>query len=513
MSKNLLRATTTVSSMTFLSRILGFIRDVLVAQLFGTSAAVDAFYIAFKIPNFMRNLFAEGCFSQAFVPVLAEYRKTRSLSETKNFIQHISGNLALFLFLLSLIGILTAPLIVHLFAPGYIKDPWRYYCATSMLRITFPYIFFISLTALASAILNSFKFFAAPAFTPALLNIVFILTAIFLSPHLLVPVMSQAWGVLIAGLVQLSFLIFYLWKKKLLVLPRISFKDAGVNRVLKLMLPALFGASIGQISLLINTIFASFLVVGSVSWLYYSERLVFFPLGVFGVALATVVLPHLSAKHATQSKDDYSKAMDWGLRCNLIIALPAMIYLWVLALPLVISLFGYGHFTLSDASMTAKSVCAYGLGLPAFMLVKTLSAGFYAQQDTRTPVKIGVISIVVTIILNAVLVFPLAHVGLALASCLGSWLNAFLLLMQLRKKNIYHFSSVWKKFILQMGLANGFLAFLLYYLSGTQHAWFFHHAVWRLSQLGLLLGLGGLLYFLILWFLGLKISDYRIMSD
>lgn len=499
--------------MTFISRVLGFVRDALVAQMFGATASVDAFYVAFKIPNFMRNLFAEGCFSQAFVPVLAEYRTTKTETDTKRFISHVAGGLGFFLLILTILGVLLSPFIVMIFAPGYHIGSPRHTWATEMLRVTFPYLMLISLTALAGSVLNSYKHFAAPAFTPALLNIVFIATAIFLSPHLAIPIESQSWGVLIAGFVQLGFLVCCLWRYQLLVRPRLHFGDPGVNKVLKLMLPALFGASIGQLSLLINTIFASFLVVGSVSWLYYSERLVFFPLGVFGVALATVVLPHLSAKHATKSNQDYAHAMDWGIRCNLIIALPAMVALIVLAGPLILSLFGYGHFTAYDALMTRKSVLAYALGLPAFMLVKILSAGFYAQQDTKTPVKIGVISIISNMILNAILVFPLAHAGLALAASLGSWINVALLWWTLQRRGIYRLEKNWWKFSSQMLIANGLLASLLWWFAGNPSDWLSHHFIWRFIHLAVL-GISGLIvYFASLWLMGMRWKEYRIAHD
>jgi putative peptidoglycan lipid II flippase len=304
-----------------------------------------------------------------------------------------------------------------------------------------------------------------------------------------------------------------LWRKKLLVWPKLHLRDPGVNKVFKLMLPALFGASIGQLSLLVNTIFASFLIVGSVSWLYYSERLVFFPLGVFGVALATVVLPHLSAKHATQSSEDYAKAMDWGVRCNLLIGLPAMVYLLVLAAPLIIFLFAYGRLTPYDVFMIRKSVLAYSFGLPAFMLVKVLSTGFYARQNTKTPVKIGVISIVVTAILNAILVFPLAHAGLALASTLGSWLNVILLFIFLYRQRIYRMNKHWLKFALQMLVANTLLAYVLWFFAGDPQLWLKQHALVRFLRVMELLVLGGSVYLATLWLLGIRWRHYRLSTD
>ncbi len=496
--------------MTFTSRILGFVRDTLFAQYYGVNASVDAFLVAFKIPNFMRNLFAEGCFSQAFVPTLAEYKTVRSTDEVKLFIAHVAGALGLFLLFFTIVGIIFAPAIVTLFAPGYAFGTPRHQWATEMLRVTFPYLLLISLTAMASAVLNTFKYFASPAFTPALLNLCLIGAMLWLSPFFSVPVKAQAWGVLIAGFVQLGFLIFCLWRAKLFVRPRLHLGDRGVNRVLKLLLPALFGASVGQLSLLLNTIFASFLVVGSISWLYFSDRLVFFPLGVFGVALATVVLPHLSSKHATKSSKEYASALDWGIRCNLIIGLPAMVCLIVLSAPLIISLFGYGKFTFYDALMTQKSVLAYSFGLPSFMLVKVLSAAFFSRQDTKTPVKIGVIAILATMILNAILIWPLAHAGLALASSLGSWLNAFLLLWYLYKRQIYALQKHWRWFAVQMICANGVLGLVLWYLGGSPQIWFMHHWQWRFLHIIELTVVGLISYFGVLYLLGMRWQHYRL---
>lgn len=512
MSKSLLRSISTVSMMTFTSRILGFVRDTLCARYYGVNGSVDAFLVAFKIPNFMRNLFAEGCFSQAFVPILSEYKTLKKEDEIKLFISHVSGALALFLLLLTILGIVFAPALVTLFAPGFAHGSLRHEWASEMLRVTFPYIMLISLAAMASAVLNTFKYFMAPAFTPALLNITLIAAMIWLSPFFAIPVKAQAWGVLIAGIIQLGFLILCLKRVGLLVRPKFSFHDAGVNRVLKLLMPALFGASIGQLSLLVNTIFASFLVVGSVTWLYYSERLVFFPLGVFGVALATVVLPHLSSKHASKSQDGYIRALDWGLRCNLIIGLPAMICLIVLSAPLIISLFGYGKFTPHDVFMTQKSVLAYSFGLPSFMLVKVLSTAFFSRQNTKTPVKIGVVSIVSTMILNALLVWPLAHTGLALASSLGSWVNTLLLCYFLYRQKIYTFQKHWIKFGMQMLIANGILALILWYIAGPVQAWLTHHWLWRLLHMTELSVVGIVVYFGVLYLLGMRWQHYRLFD-
>lgn len=495
--------------MTMLSRILGFVRDTLVAQMFGATASVDAFLVAYKIPNFMRNLFAEGCFSQAFVPVLAEYKHQKSEAQLKAFVSYIMGSLGLVLLVITLIGIICAPLFIMLFAPGYRPGLPQFAMATDMLRITFPYLMLISLTAMAGAVLNSHNRFGSPAFTPVLLNLCLIAAALWLSPYCDIPVEAQAWGVLFAGFIQLFFQLPFLKEIGFLVRPQLNWKDPGVRRVLKLMIPALFGASIGQISLLINTIFASFLTVGSISWLYYSERLAYFPLGVFGVALATVVLPHLSAKHAQKSPQAFASTLDWGIKCNLLIGIPAAVTLMVLAGPLIISLFQYGKFTLHDVLMTRQSVLAYGIGLVAFMVVKVLSAGFYATQDIKTPVRLGVISIIANMILNALLVWPLAHAGLALAASLAAWLNAGLLLYSLYQKQIYRLQPGWGLFLSRLFFANAILGSVLWLWAGDMQHWLQWHWQQRLLHILYMGSAACLIYLASLWLLGLRYQHIR----
>ncbi len=499
--------------MTFLSRILGLVRDTLVAQIYGVNASVDAFYVAYKIPNFMRNLFAEGCFSQAFVPVLSEYKCKKNHDEVRTFISHIAGSLGSVLTIITLLGVIGTPFVVMAFAPGYVAGTPRFEWAAEMLRITFPYLLLVSMTALSGAVLNSYGVFGVPAFTPVLLNIVMIAAALWLSPHLHIPVEAQAWGVLVAGFVQFAFQMPFVYRLGFLVRPRLSWKDPGVQRVLKLMLPALFGASIGQISLLINTIFASFLKVGSFTWLYNSERLAYFPLGVFGVALATVVLPHLSAKHANKSDGEFAKALDWGVRCNILIGLPASITMVVLAGPMVASLFQYGKFTAYDVLMTRLSVWGYAVGLLSFMLVKVLTAGFYARQDVKTPVRIGIVAIICNIVLNATLIWPLAHAGLALAASLSSWINTILLLIAMYRKEIYRVQPGWIKFGLQVLFANGVMTLLLWWGGGHLTTWLSWG--WRQRLLHLtLLGMGAIVvYVASLWMAGIRLRDLRVESQ
>ena len=477
MSEKLFKSAAVVGMMTFLSRILGFVRDIVIARLFGASLGADVFFVAFKIPNFLRRLFAEGAFSQAFIPVLAEYRQSKD-KDLKQLIANTSGTLALILFIITALGVIAAPLLIMVFAPGFADDSYKIGLAGDLLKITFPYLFFISLTAFAGSILNSFGKFAAPAFTPVFLNLSLIGCAVFLSPHLAEPVTALAWGVFIGGVVQLAFQIPFLINIGQLPKPKWGWQDSGVQKILTLMIPAMFGVSVAQINLLLDTLLASFLVTGSISWLYYSDRLVEFPLGVFGIALATVILPSLSKKHAAKSKVEFSNTIDWALRWVLIIATPAAIGLFYLAEPLLTTLFQYGAFTPQDAHNASLSLMAYSLGLLPFIFIKVLAPGYFARQDTKTPVKIGIIAMVVNMVLNIILMMHYAHVGLALATAISAALNALLLYIGLRKRGVYQPNKGWGKFSLKLIVPNTILLLLLVWLTPASSQWF-EWTVWQ----------------------------------
>ncbi len=507
MSKALLKSTTVVVAMTFISRIFGFLRDMITAQVFGAGAAFDAFSVAFKIPNFMRRLFAEGSFSQAFVPVLSEYQQQKSQNEIKAFINSMAGSLGLVLLLVSLLGILLAPWIVRLFAPGFVADGERFALAVTLLRITFPYLLFISLTAFCGAILNTYSRYWVAAFTPVFLNLCMIMAAWWLVPHLHIPIQALAWGVFVAGLIQLAFQAPFLWRLRLLPRPRINFKNSGVNRVLKLMVPALFGVSVSQINLLLDTLFASFLIVGSVSWLYYSDRLMEFPLGVFGVAISTVILPHLSRHHATTSAQQFSLTLDWALRMVLLIGIPAGVVLSLLAVPLLSTLFHYGRFDDYAVLMARKSVMMFALGIAPCMLIKVLAAGFYAKQNLSTPVRVGIIAMVANMILNLLFIFPLKHAGIALATSLAALVNASFLYYHLRKENIYQPRSGWQYFVVRLCFANLVLALWLSFGAGDVSTWLVQSGLWRLLHLFGLLFASLVIYFAALWLSGIRLQD------
>lgn len=498
--------------MTAISRITGLVRDIVCAYYFGATAGFDAFNVAYRIPNFFRGLFGEGAFSQAFVPVLSEYRQTRGTTDIKTFLESMVGVMLVVLTIFTVLAILATPLLVYVFAPGYIDDHNRLSLTTVMLRITFPYILFISLTAYISGILNAYGKFGIPAFAPNLLNLSIIGTAILLSPHLANPAISLAWGIFIGGVAQLLFQLPFLFKLKLISRPRIVWRNTGVMRVLKLMVPAIFGVSVAQISFLVDNFLASFLPVGSVSWLGYSSRLTLFPLGVFGVAIATVVLPHLSRKYAEQSSEEFSKALDWALKFVFVIALPALIGIVMLAGPIVMTLFQFkgGKFVEFDVLMVRRSLWGFAIGIPAFMVVKVLASGFYSRQNIKTPVKIAITSVIANIILAIILIFPLKHAGLALATSLTSSLNAGLLFWAIRRNKHYKPHKNWKVFWLQLLFANTVLAAFLWISSVDLAIWF----AWSLFDRGwhlAILCIGAIMiYFICLWISGMKWRSFII---
>jgi putative peptidoglycan lipid II flippase len=508
------RSFATVGSYTLLSRILGFVRDLVFARLFGANAATDAFFVAFKIPNFMRRLFAEGAFSVAFVPVLSEYRTHRSESALKDFVDDMAGTLGLVVFLVSLAGVIAAPVLVMLFAPGFWNEhEGKYELTVEMLYLTFPYLFFITLTAFAGSILNAHNRFSVPAFTPVLLNLSLIGCAVWLSPKMDEPVVGLAWGVLIAGVAQFLFQLPFLKLIRMLPRPRVAFKDPGVVRVIKLMVPALFGVSVSQLNLLLDTLIASFLISGSISWLYYSDRLMEFPVGVLGVALGTVILPNLSRKHAEASPTEYSRTLDWALRLNLMLGIPAAVGLFLLAGPMLATLFYSEAFNRDDVAMATLSLMAYTPGLMAIMLIKILAPGFYARQDTKTPVRIGIIAMLANMGLNLLLVFPLKHAGLALATTLSSWLNAYLLYRALIKQEIYQPESGWGVLAMRITLSALAMGGLLWWGSGVITEWFDVTAWERIVRLAGLIVAAMLLYFLVFFLLGGRPRHFRSIKS
>ena len=516
----LLRSSGVVSFFTMLSRFLGLARDVVFARVIGAEALADVFFVAFKIPNFFRRLFAEGAFAQAFVPILGEYREKGSVAAVRELVSRVAGNLGLTLIFITLFIVVASPLMAAIFAPSwYMDNPSKFAATSEMLRITFPYLLFISMTGLAGAVLNSYDRFAVPAFTPLLLNVTLIVAALIGAPLFDQPAYALAWGVLFAGIIQFIFQLPFLRSIHMLPMPRVDWQHSGVKKVLALMAPAIFGVSVSQINLLLDTVLATFLPTGSVSWLYYSDRLSELPLGVFGIAIATVILPNLSRHHIAQSNQAFSQTLDWALKMILVVAVPAAAALILLAEPILVTLFYYGEvMTLRDMSMASLSLKAYAAGLIAFMLIKVLAPGFFARQDMRTPVRIGVIAMALNMLFNLILVIPLhkywqiGHLGLAAATSLSAFINAILLFLSLRKKAIYQPSKGWLKFFIGLMCS---VVIMLLVLTQLLNLWggseIFYQQSWlqRISTIGLLCGAGFITFVAGLFLFGFRLSDMR----
>lgn len=518
----LLRSGGIVSFFTMLSRVMGLIRDVLLARTIGADAFADVFFVAFKIPNLFRRLFAEGAFAQAFVPVLGEYRQRESPAAVRELVSRVMGTLGFTLLIVTLVVVVFSPWVTALFAPSwFMNQPEKFAATATMLRITFPYLLFISLTGVAAGILNSYDRFAVPAFTPLLLNLTLIGAALLAAPRFAEPAFALAWGVLIAGAVQFSFQLPFLQRMHMLPMPVVDWQHPGVRKILRLMVPAIFGVSVSQINLLLDSVLATFLPTGSVSWLYYSDRLAELPLGVFGVAIATVILPNLSRHHVSQSSQVFSATLDWALRMVILLAVPATVALVILAEPILLTLFFYGDLmTGRDMEMATLSLRAYAVGVVAFMLIKVLAPGFFARQDMRTPVRIGIIAMVVNMVLNIVFLVPLhvywevGHVGLALATSVAAFLNAALLFRQLRKQTIYQHTPGWWLFTARLLVSvstMGIAVILMAHFVGALdiEVWKMFDAWQRSSRLLSVCFVGALCFALTLLASGLRFADVR----
>jgi len=494
--------------MTLLSRITGLAREILLANSFGAGLAFDAFVVAFRIPNLLRRLFAEGAFSQAFVPVLGEYRGRQGDEATRALAGKVLAALSAGLFVVTAIGVIAAPAVVYLSASGFAADPEKFALTTTMVRICFPYILFISIVSFAAGVLNTWGAFKTPAFTPVLLNLCFIGFALWVAPHLARPVLALAWAVFLGGLVQLLFQIPFLARIRMLPRPTWEPKDPGVRRILKLMAPAALGVSVAQVSLLINTQIASWLGDGPVSWIYYADRLMEFPSALLGVALGTVLLPSLVRHHAAQDPVAYSRLLDWGLRMTLLLAAPAAVGLGMLAVPLIATLFWHGEFTRMDVLMTRNALLGYAVGLLGIILVKVLAPGFYAKQNIRTPVKVAIVTLVVTQLLNALLVPWLRHAGLTLAISLGACFNAGWLWWLMRRSGSYRPEPGWAAFLVKLAVALYLMGGALWYSMGHESSWFEIAAGPRVAKLALVIVIGAAAYFASLAIMGFRMRDF-----
>ncbi|WP_333482764.1 murein biosynthesis integral membrane protein MurJ [Vibrio sp. La 4.2.2] len=520
MSKRLLKSGMIVSAMTLVSRVLGLVRDVVVANLMGAGASADVFFFANKIPNFLRRLFAEGAFSQAFVPVLTEYHASGDKDKTRDLIAKASGTLGVIVTIVTLLGVIGSSVVTALFGFGWFLD-WlndgpaapKFELASLMLKITFPYLWFITFVALSGAILNTLGKFAVSSFTPVFLNVMIILCAWFISPNLAQPEIGLAIGVFLGGFVQFAFQLPFLIKEGVLVKPKWGWRDPGVVKIRTLMIPALFGVSVSQINLLFDTFIASFLATGSISWLYYSDRLLEFPLGLFGIAIATVILPALSRKHVDAHSEGFASTMDWGVRMVILLGLPAMLGLMVLAKPMLMVLFMRGEFTPHDVHQASLSLLAYASGLLNFMLIKVLAPGYYSRQDTKTPVKYGIVAMVSNMVFNAIFAYFYGYVGLAMATALSAFINMALLYRGLHLQRVYQISRQTIGFVARLVVAAVVMVLVLRWQLQDMQQWL----TWGLTErvytlIGLIL-MGAVSYLVSLFVLGVRARDLKAATD
>ncbi|WP_045406046.1 murein biosynthesis integral membrane protein MurJ [Vibrio jasicida] len=520
MSKRLLKSGMIVSAMTLISRVLGLVRDVVVANLMGAGASADVFFFANKIPNFLRRLFAEGAFSQAFVPVLTESHAQGDMDKTRELIARAAGTLGVIVSIVTILGVLGSGVVTALFGFGWFLD-WmhggpaaeKFELASVMLKITFPYLWFITFVALSGAILNTLGKFAVSSFTPVFLNVMIILAAWFISPQMSQPEIGLAIGVLLGGLVQFLFQIPFLIKAGVMVKPKWGWRDPGVVKIRTLMIPALFGVSVSQINLLLDTFIASFLQTGSISWLYYSDRLLEFPLGLFGIAIATVILPALSRKHVDAHSEGFAHTMDWGVRMVTLLGIPAMLGLMALAKPMLMVLFMRGEFSPQDVHQASLSLLAYASGLLNFMLIKVLAPGYYSRQDTKTPVKYGIIAMVTNMVFNAIFAYFYGYVGLAIATALSAFVNMALLYRGLHIAGVYQVTKRTVFFIVRLMVAGGAMVAAILWQLEDMSVWLDWSFAHRSGVLAMLIGLGAVVYLAVVFLLGVRLKDLKAGTE
>jgi putative peptidoglycan lipid II flippase len=516
LSGRIFKSTAVTGFATLISRVTGLAREMVFAAAFGAGAFMDAWLVAFKIPNFLRRLFAEGSFSQAFVPVISEYKHKRSQDEVRELVEEVAGTFAVVLFVITLIGVIAAPLIILAFAPGWHDIPDQWDLATSMLRWTFPYLFFISLSALFSGVLNSYSRFALPAYTQVIMNVVMIVVAMWIAPRTANPGVTLAIGVFVSGLLQVVFQVPAVIRLGLFRWPRWKPAAEGVRRIGKLMLPGIFGSSVAQVSLLLDTVIVSFLVTGSLSWLYFADRLMEFPLGVFSIALATVILPSLSRHHAAESMEHFSGTLDWALRLVIVLVSPAAVAMLVFAGPLTATTFGYGAFKPDDVQMASYALMAYSWGLLGFSLVKVLAPGYFARQDTKTPVRVGLIALSVNMALNLTVVltadhfgFPYPHVLIATSTCISAAINSTLLWTGLKRRGVFKARQGWGALLARVLFANAVMAALLIWLGGDLQSWLTQAPWERAGRLALCIVSAAAAYFAALLLAGARLRHVR----
>ena len=507
----MLASSSIVSFWTFISRILGLLRDIVFTSLLGAGIALDAYVVITKIPNVFRRIFAEGAFNQAFVPVLSEYKENKSEKEVRLLINNVFGSLCSILLVITVIVLLITPLFVLIFAPGFYTEPIKKDLAVDILRITFPYLLFVSLVALSGSIMNTYGKFSVPALTPVFYNLVLVCSAVWIAPHYKLPIYTIAWGMFFAGCVQLLIQVYPLVKLNLLPKFSLDLKHPGVRKVAYLMIPGVIAGGVSQLNMLVDTILASFLPTGSPTWLYVSDRLMQLPLGIFAIAIGTVILPKLSSLHQTKDQKSFSMTMDWAIRLVLLVGLPSIVGLVVLSEPIILTLFERGEFSAFDTSQASPSLIALAFGLVAFMLIKVVIPGFFAQQRPQTPVKVALSAMLLNAFLAWILAFYIGmnHVGLAVASSIAAYFSAILLLLILLKNKIYHLEPGWLIFLGRLGLACLMMFIAVDYLNVETSAWRELGQLNRFINLLVIILVAIVSYVLVLWLLGLRLINLK----
>ncbi|HEY7945438.1 MAG TPA: murein biosynthesis integral membrane protein MurJ [Casimicrobiaceae bacterium] len=506
---NLLRTLSAVSALTLLSRITGLMRESIKAVGFGAGLQMDAFEAAFRLPNILRRMFAEGAFSQAFVPILAEYKRSRGEEATRDLVGRVAALLAVTLIGVSILGVVAAPWLVYVLAGSFVRTPGKVELTAVLIRIMFPYVLFVSLVSLAGGVMNVYRKFAIPAFTPVLLNLAIIGAAVFIAPHVDPPIVALAIGVAVGGVAQLVFQLRPLAKLGMLPRLRLDWRDEGVRRVLRAMGPAVLGVSAAQISTLINTQLAAYLGDGRISWITYADRLMEFPSALLGVALATILLPNLSKHHHDANDTQYCELLDWGLRLAFLLALPAALALALLAVPLIATLYQYGRFTAVDVWQTRAALLGYSVGLLGLIAVKILAPGFYARHDMKTPVRIAFVTLLLSQTAAVILMFQIGHAGLTLAISLGACLNATLLYRAMRQRGVYRPLPGWGGFLARIAVALCVLGAVLWWVAGADSFWLSAGLWSKVGRLGLVIAAGTAAYFGTLWLVGFRLADFN----
>lgn len=510
---NLLKSLISVGMMTLMSRILGFVRDVLIASIFGASIFTDAFFISFKIPNLLRRIFSDGAFAQSFIPVLMEYKNNKNHKYVQDFVSSLSSFMIFFLFIITILGMFFSQFIISISAPGFEKLPEKLILSANLLTIMFPYIFLISLSSLFSSILNSWNYFSIPAFSPIFLNISIIIFSIFFSSFFHPRILSLAWAVIIGGLIQFFYQIPFLYKINMLVIPNFHWNNIGLLRIVRKMGTAILGISANQISLIMNTIFSSLLNAGSISWIYYADRLIEFPVGILGVSLSTILFSSLTKNYKNGIKSEYKKLLNWGFRISIILSLPSAVIIFLLAKPIIIVLFQYGKFTDFDVLMTENALKLYSFGLVSFILVKILASAFYAREEVNIPMKISLLTLLLTQLMNPLLIFYFQHAGLALSISISGWINFLLLYWKLYRRKIICFKYSELIFIVHVILSTLVMIIILFFILHMMPMWNIGSFLNKVVRLFCVLLISGITYLFMLNVLGVRLLGFTYKNS